>query len=370
MASKQLAKRTYADFSKTIGSGQVGNFYIFHGEEKFLLERSLADIRDKLCPDGPGGFNYRRYEGSAVTIDELDIAVNTLPGFAERALVEVFDYDIFPRVKRKQDNSDEELEDADEGGNNGDTAHADADRERLLALLSDLPDYVCLIFIYDTLLYKPDKRRKFDAGILACADVMEFEVQEKKLLVSWITRHFKDAGKSISPADAEYLAFITGGYMSSLLGEIGKVSVYSTGERVTRGDIDTVVTPILDTVIYKLTDALVSGNNAAALRILDELLRMREAPHRILFNISVKMRQLLAARVWVEHGLDRASLMEVCGIRYDFQATPLMNTARKTSLPQCRSAVLACSDSALLMNSSAAPEACLIELVAKLGYVN
>ena len=33
-------------------------------------------------------------------------------------------------------------------------------REKLIALLSDLPDYGCLVFVYDTVAYKPNKTMK------------------------------------------------------------------------------------------------------------------------------------------------------------------------------------------------------------------
>ena len=341
MAQKKQTVDGYSRFSASIKGGQVGNLYIFHGEERYLLESSITALRKLLCPDGLGSFNYRRYEGAALSLDEFDDAVNTLPVFAERTLIEVFDFDVF-------------------GGEY---------RERMADVFSDLPEYVCIVFVFDTLPFKPDRRRKPDAKILKHADAVEFSVQDKSLLIKWITRHFEDSGKRIGKADAEYLALITGGLMSSLHGEIGKVSAYATGDIITRSDIDMVVTPVLDTVIYKLTDAIISRKNAEALRILDELLRMRESPHKILFSISLKMRQLLAARVWVENGLGRDSFMEMCGIRYDFQAAPLLSTAKKTNLLQCRNAVLACSETAFLLNSSPEPETCLIELLARLAFL-
>ena len=340
MAQKKQGSDGYSRLAASIKEGRIGSLYFFHGEEKYLLESSLAEIRKKLCPEGLDSFNYRRYEGGALSPDELEDAVNTLPVFAERTLVEVFDYDVF----------------------SGEV------KDRLSELFSDLPEYVCIVFVFDTVLFKPDKRRKLDAEILKLADTVEFSVQDKSLLVKWITRHFKDAGKNIVSADAEYLAMITGGLMTTLHGEIEKAAAYAKGDTVTREDIDAVVTPVIDAVIYKLTDALVSRENAAALYILDDLLRMREAPHKILYSISLKMRQLLAARVWVENGLGRDSFMDVCGIRYDFQAASLLNTAKKTNLIHCRDAVLACSDAAVRLNSSSEPENCLVELVARIAF--
>jgi len=262
-----------------------------------------------------------------------------LPAFADKTLVEIHDFDIFKSDTRQQ----------------------------LCDIFSDLPDYICIVLIYSTVEYKPDGRQKINKEILKNAEVVEFAAQEQDRLVKWIKRHFQDAGKNISTNDAEYLAFITGGLMATLNGEIEKTAAYSLNETVSRSDIDAVVTPVLDTVAYKLTDALVSRENSKALKILDELFQMREVPHKIIYSISLKMRQLLAARICIERGINRAEFMSMCSIRHDFQASTLMSTARKTTLNDCRNAVLYCAETALELNSSIEPESRMIELVTKLA---
>ena len=325
----------YKRLAASLTGGQAGRFYIFHGEERYLLERSLDQLRKLLCPGGLDGFNYKRFEGKNITIDDIDDSINTLPAFADRTLVEIHDFDIF-----KSD-----------------------DKKKLGELFSDLPDYACIVFIFNVIAYKPDGRTKADKEILKNADIVEFTVQGQDSLVKWIKRHFKDAGKTIGTVDAEYLVLITGGYMSAIFSEIGKTAAYAKGDVITRKDIDAVVIPILDAVVYKLTDALMRRKYTLAMRILDELLRMREAPQKLLFNISLKMRQLLAARICIESSLDKNALIEMCGIRHEFQARSLMDTARETTLKVCRDAVLLCADTAYALNSSAEPEAHLTELV-------
>jgi len=327
-------------FLTALKSGQPEKCYIFHGEERYLLERCLSNLRTLLCPDGLDGFNYKRYEGRGLTIDEIENAIDTFPMFAERTLIEIHDFDIF-----KNDS-----------------------KQIICDLLSDLPDHVCIVFIYSTIEYKPDGRQKINKEILKHVSVVDFVIQEQDKLVKWIKRHFSDCGKKISTADAEYLAFITGGLMASLNGEIEKTAAYSKHESITRKDIDAVVTPVLDTVAYKLTDALVSRDNQRALRTLDELFQMREAPHKLMYSISLKIRQLLVARICVENKLDKSSLMQMCNIRHDFQAKTLITTANKATLADCRNAVLYCSSTALELNSGTDPESRMIELVTKLAH--
>ena len=151
--------------------------------------------------------------------------------------------------------------------------------------------------------------------------------------------------------------------------EIEKVSAYSKQPDITRADIDAVVEPALDAVTYKLTDAIAGGRFGDAARVLDELLRMREPPHRLSYGISAKMRQLLAARVCLESGFNADTLKEICSIRHDFQARGLISAARGMGLEACRKAVTACSQAAFDMNNGFDARGCLTDLLARLAVI-
>ncbi|MCL2627508.1 MAG: DNA polymerase III subunit delta [Oscillospiraceae bacterium] len=332
---------TYKNFTAALKAGSVSKFIILHGEERYLLEHSLGSLRTILCPDGLDSFNYKRFDGKGIPVEELNEAIETFPAFAERTLIEVHDFDIF----------------------------ASPHRERMSEILASLPDYVCVVFIYSTIEFKPDGRLKATKEVLKFAEVVEFNIQDKGKLINWISKHFVDAGKSISPDDAEYLAYITGGLMTSLIGEIKKVAAFSKNERILRSDIDAVVTPVLDAVAYRLTDAIINRNHKRSIELLDELFQMREAPHKLIYSISLKLRQLLAAKVCSDKGIGKTDFMNLCGIRFDIQARSLIDAARNTSIKKCRTYLLECCKTALELNSTAEPEARILELVVRLAVI-
>ena len=55
-----------------LASGELGCAYIFHGEESYLREHYLEEIRKKLVPAGFEEFNYHKVEGK-------DLSITTLP---------------------------------------------------------------------------------------------------------------------------------------------------------------------------------------------------------------------------------------------------------------------------------------------------
>lgn len=341
MAAKKTDDSEYKALRKALKDGTPERLYIFHGDERYLLEHCLGELRKMADANGLGGFNHKRFDGKNLKVEELIEAAEALPVFAERTLVEVHDYNMFK---------------ADE-----------ASRTRLTELFGDLPEYLCLVFVFDTVEYAPDRRLKATTALLKNAHVVEFPVQGKPELVKWIRAHYAAVGKKIQPEDAEYLSFITGGLMTSMLGEIEKTAAYSQGEYVTKADIDAVVTPVLEAVSYKLADAVAAGSFEEAARILDELLQMKEPPHKLIFGVSLKLRQLYAARLCLDAGEDSSDLMEISGIKYPFQAKNLMSAARNMTTEEARSAVSLCAEAAFEMNSGSEPGEALTMLLVKLA---
>lgn len=341
---KKSVNEDYKKLDLAMKENQIGNFYIFHGEEHYLRDRYLEMLRKNLCPNGLDGFNYRRFEGADLTSNVLENSIDMLPVFAERTLIEIHDFDLF---SKKADNSSTE--------------------SPLVSILSTLPDYVCVLFVFNTVVYKPDKRLKATKEIIKHAQIIEFAVQHQSNLIKWMTSHYSNIGKRIGKSEAEYLIHITGGFMAAIKNEIEKTAAHSKSDYITRADIDAVVIPVLDAVVYQLTDSLIKREHKKAMKILDELLRMREAPQKLIFSISLKFRQLLAARICIENNLGKSSLVEMCSLTHDFQAGMLFDTARKSTLPACRQAVIDCAKAAFDLNSAPDPESRMIELVAKLA---
>ena len=74
---------------------EVGNLYVFHGEEVFLLHHYLEQIRKLLLDELTESFNHHRLNSENFDIRSLADAVENLPMMAEHTLVQVDDIDLF-----------------------------------------------------------------------------------------------------------------------------------------------------------------------------------------------------------------------------------------------------------------------------------
>ena len=341
MAKRKRENKEYQALKQDLREKHPKRLYAFWGEERYLLEHYLKELR-KIIPAESEEFNHRRLDGRNMALNDLQEAIDALPVFSEMTLTEVNDFD-FSKMGEQT-------------------------RGELLHVLSDIPEYACVVFIFDTVEFKLDGRVKANSALKKLFTSVEFAQQDQDELVNWIARHFKAEGKKIDRTAAEHLAFVTGGMMTNLSNEIGKLSAYCRGDKVTVRDIDAVVTPVLDAAAYELTDAILSGDGDKSVSKLGELMMMNEPPHKILFSIAAKLRQLLAAKTCLLSGKNMDDFMELCSVRYEFQARGIFTSARQLSLDQCRDMVLMASDTAYRFNSSQQdPGELLQELVMKLA---
>lgn len=315
----------YQKLKKDLSAGTLGSLYVFHGEEAYLRDYYLGEIKKKLLPPGMEDFNLHTLPGKRFDVKLLSQLVDCLPMMSERTLILVQDYDIFK-----------------------------GDKDTLMAILSDLPDYVCLIFVYDLIEYKADARTKLAALLKEKGSVVPFQRQGQGDLMDWIARRFRALDHDISAEDAKYLIFLCGDLMNNLISEIGKIGAYASHRRVTRQDIDAVATPQLDAVVFQMTDAIAAGNFDQAASVLGDLLHMQEAPIKLLAVLGKQLRQLYSAKLLSAERKSAKALMELWGMRSAYPAEKLMQSARRFSLPWCRRAVIRCGQTDLAMKSTGA----------------
>ena len=312
MAEKKKAPRKGAalqKFKEDLSAGTIGAAYVFYGEESYLREYYLGELRKKLVPPGFETFNYHALEGKDLTAQVLTETAEAMPMMAERTLTVVTDWDLF---KLGEDQ-----------------------REKLIALLEDLPPYGCIVFVYDTLEYKPNRTmKKLCKALESYVEAVEFPAASSADLIPWISRRFKALGKEIDRLERQ----------AALDAEIEKIAAYAKGKTVTQADIDAVADPVLSAEVFKLSDAVLQGRYDQAASILGDLLKMQTEPIMILAALGSQLRRIWTARLALDSGRDRYWLMELWGMKSDYPAKLLLNAARRTTAQWCAQAVRRCQE--------------------------
>ena len=312
MAKKQAPANGFQELKQDLKRKEPGRLYMFHGEETFLLHHYLGQLRKQLLDPLTESFNYHRLNNETFQVQSFADAVENLPMMAEATFVQVDDVDPFKMNE--------------------------ADRTKMAEIFSDIPDYCTVVFTFVTVPWKPDKRlKKLWEAIDGNGLVVEFAKQDQRDLIAWVSRHFAAHQKRISTDLCAYLIDITGGTMTALSGEIDKICAFSGADEIKKSDIDAVTEPVLDAVVFQMTDLLSAGRYDQALLKLQQLLKMQQEPLAILGAVGGHFRRIGTARTLLDHGRNSSDLQKLCGIP-DYPARKTMEAARRFRPEFCRRA--------------------------------
>lgn len=344
--SKDLALEQLKQHLKT---EDFAPLYLLYGEETYLRDFYLQELKKKILPSGTETFNLHEFEGKETDVYAFEEALDSLPMMAERSLVLVTDWDIYKL---------------------GETP-----RKKLLALLEDIPEYCTVIFYYATLQFKTDGRAKLTTVLEKTGCLVEFPFQSEEKLIKWIeNQRFPAMDKHISTELARELIFYCGESMTNLVGEIEKIGAYASGTDITKEDIHAVATPHINAIVFAMTDALGAKDFDLAMKILAELFQMDgkgkgEKELGILGAISRQMRLIYQAKLAQEQGKGEQYVASLLGVQ-SFVARRTMTIARRCSLDWCRRSVILCGETDHAMKSTRqSGEALLTQLVLDLAQV-
>lgn len=337
MAKQETKQDTLSLLKQAIRDRSWGRLYIFHGEEVYLLQYYLEQMRKKIVEELTQEFNAHRFTQETFSVQGFADAVEALPMMAERTFVQVDEIDLFKL--------------------------GEVDREKMIEVLSDIPEYCTVVFTYEVTPWKPDKRqKKLWEAIASHGSVVEFAKQNQRELVTWVGRHFASMGKQISGDLCAYLIDLTGGTMTALQGEIQKISAYSGSDVICKADIDAVTEPVLDAVVFQMTDLLAQGQYGAALHKLRDLFKMQQEPIAILGAVGGHLRRISTARTLMDAGKNADSLMRLTGLK-DYPARKTMAAAKGFSGDFCRRAAELVMETDYGMKTSFDEQERLLELL-------
>ena len=318
-----------------IKAGMPGRLYVFHGEEGYLKAHCLSQLKTLLC-QGFEDFNYVFLEGERLTADALTDALYTLP-MGERKLVVVRDYKLM--------------------------APAGDLKDQLVDMLAEVPDYVCLVFWFDALEFKADKRLNIYKAVEKHGVLVDFPRAPASDLIPWLKRHFHARGKGIETAVCERLLFLCGYDMANLITEVEKIAAGTAGERVAPADVEALASRVLEADVFDLTDCVLAGKLERALSILRDLLDTRQEPVAILAAIIRQWQRLYGTKLAMEAGKTEKYITELCGFRSSYPAKLLMDGARGMSVDFLRRAQAWCLECDTSLKSNLGDDGRTLELL-------
>lgn len=292
---------TYIEFQKNLSKKNIDKAYLFTGEEQYLMEKIIANIKKEYVASSFEELNYVEIEGNTVGLDDLINSCETLPFMAEKKIVILKDVQVF-------------LE------NRADKFFLD-----LFKYLENLGDHIILVFLDGKNQVKKNTKtykffRKENKAI-------NFEKLSDRDLSSWIERVLKEKNKKISKSDLNY--FIERSSYKSrnikvnlydLENELLKIISYTRNENISREDIDKVIINNIESNIFSLLNSIGMRNMEKALKAFENLYIDDEPIQKIFFMINRQIRLIYMYKLYSKKGYDDYKIQEKIKVKpYEFK---------------------------------------------------
>ena len=265
-------ENSFLTLKQQIKAGNIGNLYLFFGEETFVKDMYLEKLKSFVPDGGFGDFNYIFLDGKDAESEKVDDALNSFPMMAEKKLIVVKNSGIFKKAT-------EEV------------------KEFWQERLSDIPDYVMLIFDEQ----EADKRSALYKAVTKNGLCVEFSYMKDYEVAGWVAREVQKAGKKISKDAADYLVAMCDPGISNVKNELMKLIDFS-GEEIYKTDIDKAVSKPLSVAVFDITDALMEKNGD---KVVSTVLKMRdnnESAFTILYLLHSAFDKMLYAKFLLDEG--------------------------------------------------------------------
>jgi DNA polymerase-3 subunit delta len=306
----------YRSFIKEINSGEIKKLYLLYGQESYLLDKGLEEIKSRAVT-GLEEINYMVFDNKNMDIDELRNACETLPFGSEKKLIVVKDFSGL-KTKSKKGEGDKEEKAENLGA-------------EIIPLINNLAEDTCLVFSSKG---DVDKRKKLYKDINKKGSVYEFKRIDKVDLKQWIIRFFKNEGKAVGVEVLEYFMQNIGYFdknsesnMYNIQNEMEKILAYMGEEKeVSMGSIKALINEPPENDVFKLIDACLEGDISNSLKIYSDLLLRGESTYSIIGLISWGIKNIIKIKELKEEGLDMdAETLENAKIKQEHRKEQLEN---------------------------------------------
>ncbi len=247
-----------------------------YGQEEVLKEEIIKKYKDEFMPDD---FNYIRANLEDLDIESLYQLIHSPPMFANSKVVVLDDFDL---AFKKKDIQEEII-------NNIDGVAKSMTRLLLVGKGS------------------PDKRTKLYKKLNEVGVVVESKFLTTNEQYQWLRRELRRRELIMSKEVEQEFLLVTGDSLRDLNNELDKITAYKAGTDgiITIDEVREIVSPSIESSIFRCVDALGQLNKEDAYKELVRLFNVSEPPLRILSMIIRQIRLIYNTKLLIN---EKASL--------------------------------------------------------------
>jgi DNA polymerase-3 subunit delta len=216
----------------------------------------------------------------------------------------------------------------------------DKQLEPVLAALGELPPDLTLVLICrDKPAAKLAKALKAAGG-----EIHEFEAPKAREMPRVLVGEAQRLGFRLDPAAARMLVERMGANPQRLRNQLERLALWAgQGGEVSGADLEEMVADTSEMAVWSLSDALIEGDAAAALRIGERLIGQGENVTGLIYGLASRLRSACAGAAQLEEGIP-AKQVESSLKMHPYAAKQLVRRLQGTDLESLRAATETLAD--------------------------
>jgi DNA polymerase-3 subunit delta len=216
----------------------------------------------------------------------------------------------------------------------------DRQLEAVAVALGELPPDLTVVLIA-----RAKAPAKLAAAVRAAkGEIHEFEAPKARAMPQALVADAARLGYRLDPAAARVLVERMGTNPVRLRQELERLSLWAgDGGEVTAGDLSPMVADTSEMAVWSLSDALLEGDAAAALRICERLIEQGENVTGLIYSLASRLRSACAAAAQLEEGVPQKQIESSLKM-HPYAAKQLVAKVRSTDLATLRRATETLAD--------------------------
>jgi DNA polymerase-3 subunit delta len=216
----------------------------------------------------------------------------------------------------------------------------DRQLDPVLASLGDLPPDLTLVLICrDKAPAKLAKAVKAAAG-----EIHQFEAPKAREMPRVLVGEAQQLGFRLEPAAARLLVERIGSNPLRLRNELERLALWAgAGGGVSASDLQEMIADTSEAAVWSLSDALIEGDSAAALRIGERLIGQGENVTGLIYGLASRLRCACAAAAQLEEGISPKQVESSLKM-HPYAAKQLVSRLRDADLADLRMATETLAD--------------------------
>jgi len=318
---------------ETIAKEKISAVYLWHGEDRFLIQEALKVLKSFYFMQDPSGSGIERVSAKELSPVGIVERANTMSFFANRLVV-------VDEVTYFQDGQM-------------------ADLEPFLEYFANPNPSTCLLFIVDSV----HRGRKFYKALDRAGEIVEFCAPKRSQeWLAWVQSELKAREKFMDTQVATQFIEWAGHHTGVLSQELDKLVIF-TGDRqkITVEDVKAITPRTMEASIFDLLDAVAGRASTKALQTLHDVLR-EEHPLKVLALLVRQVRLLLGCNALRRRGGNVSEAPSVLGIS-PYEAQKVWQQSVKLSTEQLAKALSECLQTDLALKTGGGDPGLLLEMM-------